>query len=88
MSRQLLANELRAAAANFERQLARVSGPLISKKSESGLRPVVLLPALCRVAVKCRRLVLDAFESTIRRPFFSAQRGAGPLTKSGVPPSR
>ena len=37
------------------------------------------MPTLYRVALTCRRPVLDAFEATIRRPYLSAQKGIGPL---------
>ena len=37
------------------------------------------MPSLYRVALKCWRPILDAFEATIRRPYPSAQKGIGPL---------
>ena len=49
------------------------------QQSEAGLRPIGSLPALYRVALRCRRPALDAFEASIRRPYFSAQRGVGPI---------
>ena len=62
----------------FPRQLCHVGVPLIPKQEGRGLRPIGNLCALYRVAMKCRRVQLDAWERTIDRPFFAAQKGKGP----------
>ena len=49
----------------YPSQIARVTAPLIPKKDSDGLCPIGALPALYRVALKCRRPYLDAFDASI-----------------------
>ena len=47
------------------RAIRQGTRPLIPKKDSAGLRPIGALLALYRVAVKCRRLYLDAVEAKL-----------------------
>ena len=69
----------------FPAQFARVAIPLTPKKSEASLRPIGTLPALYRVALKCRRPALDAFEARSASPSFLPIRKLVRSIKSGAP---
>ena len=43
------------------------------------MRPIGTFAAIYRVCMKCRRLEVRQWQSTISKPFFAAEQGRGPI---------